>query len=67
MKALDKEGQCFQYIAQQFPKLTYPKIKEGIFNGPQIRKLFQDKNFVKTMQKIRKLPGSLSEKFVKTS
>ena len=45
-KALDKEGQCFMYLRKQFEKLSDVKIKEGIFDGPQIRKMFKDKNFI---------------------
>jgi len=41
-KALDKSGNCFQYLTTKFPSLTNSKIKEGIFNGPQIRELFKD-------------------------
>lgn len=42
---MDKEGHGFQYLQEQFPSLTYAKIKEGIFIGPQIRKLMKDKSF----------------------
>ena len=44
-KALDKEGQCFMYLRKQFEKLSDAKIKEGIFDGPQIRKMFKDLYF----------------------
>lgn len=45
VKALDKDGEAFQYLLQVFPKISYAKIKEGIFVGPQIRKLLSDDNF----------------------
>lgn len=32
VKALDKQGQCFQYITKQFPQLSDVKLKEGIFD-----------------------------------
>ena len=32
IKDLDKEGECFKYLALKFPKLSEAKIKEGIFN-----------------------------------
>ena len=38
VKALDKDGDCFNYIAQTFPGLSIEKLKKGIFDGPQIRK-----------------------------
>lgn len=49
VKALDKNGECFKYICSVFPDLTIEKLKAGIFDGPQIRKLLKDTNFVKTM------------------
>ena len=39
VKALDKNGACFTYLRERFPKLSDAKIKEGIFDGPQIRKM----------------------------
>lgn len=39
VKALDKSSPCFQYIASKFPHLSDAKVKEGTFDGPQIRKL----------------------------
>lgn len=49
VKALDKNGECFKYICCVFPELTIEKLKAGIFDGPQIRKLLKDTNFMKTM------------------
>lgn len=31
IKSLNKEGQCFKYLAAKFPLLSEAKIKEGIF------------------------------------
>ncbi|GFV47826.1 uncharacterized protein TNCV_4803151 [Trichonephila clavipes] len=31
LKALDKEGECFKYLCEQFPGLSDAKLKEGIF------------------------------------
>ena len=53
-KALDQEGQCFMYLRKQFEKLSDAKIKEEIFDGPQIRKMFKDKNFILHMNEIEK-------------
>ena len=42
VKALDKDGDCFQYICKSFPSLDNEKLKAGIFDGPQIRQLMGD-------------------------
>lgn len=46
VKALNPEGPAFNYLTKVFPKLSYAKIKEGIFVGPDIRKLMADGNFI---------------------
>ncbi|GFW51876.1 uncharacterized protein TNCV_1188072 [Trichonephila clavipes] len=50
MKALDKEGECFKYLCEQFPGLSDAKLKEGIFIGSDIRKLLKDETFVTKME-----------------
>ena len=45
VKALNKKGQCFQYIMSQFPQLFDANSNEGIFDGPQIQKLLKDDAF----------------------
>ena len=35
-----------------FPKLSGAKIKEGIFVGPQIRLVFNDKKFTDKLSKV---------------
>ena len=49
MKALDKDGDCFNYIAKTFPGLSMEKLKADIFDGSQIRKLMQDQTFTARM------------------
>ena len=49
VKALNKEGQCFQYLRASFPGLSEEKLKAGIFDGPQIRKMINDLNFSGSM------------------
>ena len=49
VKALDKEQDCFRYLQEEFPTISDAKLKEGIFNGPQIRRLFEDDRFITTM------------------
>lgn len=49
IKALDKEGECFQYLKEQVSKLSDAKIKKDIFDGPQIRKMLKDDDFITIM------------------
>jgi hypothetical protein len=42
VKDFDKNGPCFQYLTQKFPSLSTAKVKEGVFDGLQIRKLTED-------------------------
>ena len=49
VKALEKDSDCFKYICMQFPGLTIEKLKAGIFDGPQIRKLMNDSDFCNFM------------------
>lgn len=51
VKALNKEGNCFKYICRQFPGLSNEKLKAGIFDGPQIRMLMKDTNFISHMDR----------------
>jgi len=45
VKAMDRNGSVFKYQAEKFPRLSEAKIKEGVFVGPQIHKLFRDDMF----------------------
>lgn len=45
VKALDNETDAFQYLRNKFPKLSSAKVKEGVFIGPQIKKLMTDEHF----------------------
>lgn len=45
LKAMDKDGEGFKYLRGKFPQLSDAKVKEGIFVGPQIRKLMKDENY----------------------
>ena len=49
VKALDNNGECFSYICSTFPGLSEEKKKAGIFDGPQIRTLMRDPNFITSM------------------
>ena len=54
VKALDKDGSCFKYLCDKFPALTNEKIKAGVFDGPQIRQLLNDQQFVLTMKRLER-------------
>jgi len=49
VKALDSDDECFQHIVSAFPKFSFDKIKAGVFDGPQIRSLASDEEFVNKM------------------
>ena len=52
VKALDKSGGCFNFLSHKFPGLSTEKLKAGIFDGPQIRQLVKDPDFVKSMIEV---------------
>lgn len=54
VKALNSEGNCFQHIVSAFPSLSFEKIKAGVFDGPQIRALVRDEEFVRKMDEKEK-------------
>jgi hypothetical protein len=45
VKAMDRTGPAFVYLAEKFPRLSEEKTKEGVCVGLQIRKLFRDDMF----------------------
>lgn len=45
-RLLDKDGDCVKYISESFPDLSDEKSKGSIFDGPQIKDLIKDPNFV---------------------
>ena len=45
VKAMDRDGNGFLYPKEKFPRISVAKIKEGIFVGPQIRKIMKDSIF----------------------
>jgi len=55
VKTLDRDGACFKYLTQMFCNVSdAKKIKEGIFVGPQIRKLMKSTEFETVMTPIEK-------------
>jgi hypothetical protein len=45
VKGTAKTDRGFQYVRSKFPIVNDTKIKSGIFIGPQIEELMQDKEF----------------------
>ena len=45
VKALYKNAAAFQHLSSVFPCLSATKLNEGIFVGPQIRKVLKDTDF----------------------
>lgn len=37
-----EDSNAFKYIYEKFPKLSEAKIKEGVFDGLQVRALLND-------------------------
>ncbi|KAJ8957397.1 hypothetical protein NQ318_004877 [Aromia moschata] len=54
VKALDKDGPCFEYIGVKMPQLSTEKLKAGIFDGPQIRQLIKDPAFINSMNEVER-------------
>jgi len=54
VKGMDKNGRGFEYVRNKFPNVSDVKIKEGIFRGPQIRELMQDKQFDKDLNETER-------------
>ena len=54
VKAMDIEGEGFKHIAKKVPYKSEAKLKQGIFVGPEIRKLIKDEE-LKTKLNAKKL------------
>jgi len=67
VKGMDKTGCGFQYVRGEFQNVSDTKIKEGIFIGPQIRELMQDKQFYEDLNETEKMHGSHLRGFARAS
>jgi hypothetical protein len=54
VKALPKTENCFKYLCKKFPYLSEAKLKDGVFVGPDIRKLMLDEDFLLTMTEVER-------------
>ena len=53
VKAMAKQNSNgFKFLCKKFPKLSLAKLKEGIFVGPQIQKVFEDPECEKTLNAL---------------
>ena len=53
VKAMAKQNSNgFEFLCKKFPKLSLAKLKEGIFVGPQIWKVFEDPECEKTLNTL---------------
>jgi hypothetical protein len=57
VKALQRDEDCFKYLCSKFPCLSEEKLKEGIFVGPDIRKLILNEMFETTMSNVEREAG----------
>lgn len=64
VKALDKEGEAFHYLKTIFPQISEAKIKEGIFVGPQIRKIMVNTHFKELLSPVEAAAWDSFEKVV---
>ena len=54
VKSLNKVSACLKYIQEKFPYMSAEKVKEGVFVGPQIRKLTKDAQILSTITDVEK-------------
>jgi hypothetical protein len=52
VKAMNRNGDSFQYLKLKLPILTDARIKEGIFVGPQITELLKDEHFESVLNSL---------------
>jgi hypothetical protein len=67
VNGMDKTGRGFEYVRNKFPSVSDAEIKKGIFIGPQIRDLIQDKQFDEDLKKKKKMHGCHLRGFAGTS
>ena len=65
VKAFSLDSECFQHLVYAFPGLSYEKIKAGLFDGPQIRTLVRDQEFVQKMSAKEKAAWLAYEDVIK--
>ncbi|KAI6653126.1 hypothetical protein LOD99_3962 [Oopsacas minuta] len=67
VKTMNKTNSAgFLHLVGKFPKLSEAKLKEGVFVGPQIRQVFRDPDFEKTLSQLEMSAWNSFNGFVKT-
>ncbi|XP_061424379.1 uncharacterized protein LOC133352633 isoform X2 [Lethenteron reissneri] len=65
VSAVDKELAAFKHLQDFFPKLSEPKVKPGVFVGPQLKKILECNEFPKKLTSKEKVAWTaLSQWFV---
>ena len=54
VKTLPKDDETFKYLSNKFPRLSEVKLKEGVFVGPDIRKLMKNNDFENVMNDVER-------------
>ena len=52
VKAIDKEGTCFEYICKAFPGVTIEKLKKRYIRRSRYQKTYKDQNFITSMNEL---------------
>jgi hypothetical protein len=52
VRALDRSGPCYRYPTQKFPSLSEAKVKDGVFDGSQIRQLIRGSTFTNSVNDL---------------
>ena len=52
MKVMDKEGCEFAFLQEKFPWISMEKLKDGIFDGLQLRELMKDPMFNESLSEV---------------
>jgi len=58
---VDHNSAGFVYLKNRFPKISYAKITEQVFVGPQIGELIQDVKFEDQLSEVEKQHGNHSQ------
>ncbi len=53
VKAMDQDGAGFHYLLTKFKGIvSEAKVKAGVYNGPHIRLILNDQDFIKTLSEL---------------
>ena len=55
VKSMNKQDKGFEYLRDEFPKLSDAELKESIFTGPQIRGIIKDDLFIHLLMETDKI------------